>query len=331
MTNTPPVVKKKYSYLYTGTEILGMQLNSVPFLWKPFINSQGLSALVGSSDVGKSSFLRQLAIAIVLKKTQFLGYDLNVRHGRVIYFSTEDNQVSINNLLKKQIDSSINPLQLEGLNYIFNADDPLKVIEEQLRDKPTDLLIIDAYSDIFTGSSNDIGQVRRFLNKFEKLAQDYDCAVNFLHHTGKRTELGAASKNNIIGSQGFEAKMRLIMDLRKQDGTLNRLFQITKGNYLPESAKNKAIVLTFNAKQEFENSGQTIDKSGASNKIKYDAKTKSTIMTEVEKLLIKDLSIDKIREELEKLGFKDVPSKGTLSSWINEQKSSQDEGKEIVG
>jgi RecA-family ATPase len=279
------VVKKKYPYLFTATELLSMKQNDIPYLWKPFLVSQGLAALVGSSDVGKTSFLRQLAIYIVLRKTQFLGHDLNVRHGRVIYFSTEDNQVSVNALLKKQIDKSINPLDLKGLCYIFNTDNPLKVIEEQLKAEKTDLVIIDAYSDIFEGNSNDLGNVRRFLNKYEKLAQENDCAIVFLHHTGKRTELGSPSKNNIIGSQGFEAKMRVVWDLRKQDGSSSRFFQITKGNYLPESRKSKSMELLFNIKQEFEFNGQYVDKNNFNNKPKFTEEEKSAIMKEVERML----------------------------------------------
>lgn len=316
----PVVVKKKFPYLFTATELLSMKQNDIPYLWKPFLVSQGLAALVGSSDVGKTSFLRQLAIYIVLKKTHFLGHELNVRHGRVIYFSTEDNQVSVNALLKKQIDKSINPLDLKGLCYIFNAENTLKVIEEQLKAEKTDLVIIDAYSDIFEGNSNDLGNVRRFLNKYERLAQENDCAIIFLHHTGKRTELGSPSKNNIIGSQGFEAKMRVVLDLRKQDGSSNRLFQVTKGNYLPESQKSKSMELLFNEKQEFEFNGQFVDKNNLSNKPKFTEDEKSVIMKEVERMMTDKLPYVRILKELSKSGFEKTPSIGTLSNWIKEKK-----------
>lgn len=316
----PVQAKKKYPYLVTATEILAMKENNIPYLWKPFLNSQGLAALVGSSDVGKSSFLRQIAISIALKKTEFLGHELNVRHGRVIYFTTEDNQNSINALLKKQIDKSINPVDLKGLCYIFNADNPFKVIEEQLRAEKTDLVIIDAYSDIFEGNSNDLAATRKFLNKYDKLAQDYDCTIIFLHHTGKRTELGTASKNNIIGSQGFEAKMRLVMDLRKQESNPNRFLQVTKGNYLSESKKSKAMELFFNDKQEFEFTGQFVDKNNLHSKPKFTEEEKAAIIKESEKMLKDGFSYDRILVELPKIGFERPPSKGTLSNWLNEKK-----------
>lgn len=328
--NSPVIAKKKFPYLYTATELLNMKQDEIPFLWKPFLIQQGLGTLVGSSDVGKSSFLRQLAISIALKKADFLGHELNVRYGRVIYFSTEDNQVSVNALLKKQIDKSINPNDLKGLCFIFNADNPLRIIEEQLKAEKTDLVIIDAYSDIFQGSTNDIGHVRRFLNDYEKLAYNYDCAIIFLHHTGKRTELGNASKNNIIGSQGFEAKMRVVMDLRKQESNPNRFLQITKGNYLPESKKNRAMELLFNDKQEFEFTGQYMDKNNSYSKAKFTDSEKSAIMTEVEKLQQNGISLDNIRNELSKMDFPDIPAKGTLSNWVNEKKNVQSDKKRRI-
>jgi hypothetical protein len=318
--NSTVIAKKKFPYLYTATELLNMKQDEIPFLWKPFLIQQGLGALVGSSDVGKSSFLRQLAISVALKKTDFLGHELNVRYGRVIYFSTEDNQISVNALLKKQIDKNINPNDLKGLCFIFNADNPLKVIEEQLQAEKTDLVIIDSYSDVFTGSSNELGHVRRFLNEYEKLANNYDCAIIFLHHTGKRTELGNPSKNNILGSQGFEAKMRVVMDLRKQEGNSNRFLQITKGNYLPDSKKSKAMELLFNEKQEFEFTGQYVGNNNLYSKLKFTEEEKEAIMKDAIKMHQNGFSYDKIRTELTKLGFDKVPGKGTLSNWFNEKK-----------
>lgn len=204
--------------------------------------------------------------------------------------------------------------------YIFNADNPFKVIEEQLKAEKTDLVIIDAYSDIFEGNSNDLGNVRKFLNRFEKLAQENDCAIIFLHHTGKRTELGSPSKNNIIGSQGFEAKMRIVWDLRKMEGNPNRFFQVTKGNYLPESQKSKSMELLFNSKQEFEFTGQFVDRNNSQSKLKFTEEEKTAIMKEVERMLADKLPYVTILTELKKLGFENTPSIGTLSNWIKEKK-----------
>ena len=109
------------------------------------------------------------------------------------------------------------------------------------------------------------------------------------------------------------------MDLRKQDGCTNRYLQITKGNYLPEATKSKALELFFNDKQEFEFKGQYSDRTYSFGKSKFTGDEKTAIMEEVRILHEKEMSLDKIRDELAKLGFSSVPAKGTLSNWLNEK------------
>ena len=304
-----------YPYVVTGTSLLTMPPDSTPNLWDPFLKKQGLTTLTGSSDLGKSSFLRQLAISVALKKDAFLGHPLNVRHGRVIYFTTEDSQASICELLQKQL-KHINPGDLSGLCYVFNAEEPLKVIEQQLKVAPTDVVIVDCISDIFDGQMNDIGSVRRYLNKFNKLSLTYDCLFIFLHHNGKRTDTNAPHKSNIIGSQGFEAKMRLVMELKKEGDTQRNLW-FTKGNYLPENIKKHSLQLEFDELQEFTYVGKS-QVYTAKNNNKF-ISSKNNILQSIQEIQDKGkISQDNLLVELRKLYPDHAPSKGTLNKWLRE-------------
>lgn len=317
-----PVVKQ-FPYLYTGTELLNMQPNSIQFLWEPYIEKQGLVALAGSSDVGKSSFLRQLAIAIVLKKTSFLGNQLNVKHGRVIYFSTEDSLVSINRILRKQLPNA-KPNDLEGLSYIFDAESPIRVIEEQLSHKNADAVIIDCFADVFDGQMNDGTSVRKFLKPYKALSTRFDCAFIFLHHTGKRTELISANKNNLVGSQSFEAKMRMVMELRKSSNSPSRFLWITKGNYVADSMKNEAMELHFDANQEFTFVGnKKLPSIDPTNARKFTEEDKANILKILDQPEFKNLSLDKKLERLKTLDIIKPPSKGTLNNWMKKSKPVQ--------
>lgn len=308
---------KKYHYLVTGEDLLNMKADKVPYLWEPFWKRYSLIGLAGSSDIGKSSFLRQLAISIVLKEESFLGHSLNVEHGRVIYFSTEDSKYTINEILKKQ-HSNLDPSRLKDLCYIFNADDPLKVIEEQLNAAPTDLVIIDCFLDVFNGVINDAGSVRRYLDHFSRMAEKYKCTFIFLTHNGKRTEVNGPNKNNIIGSQAFEAKMRTVMELRKTDDGKRQLY-FTKGNSLPDHLKKKCLELEFDDHQQFTFLGQKeVAKIGGDSSRKFKDEEISKIMKEVTKLKKDGLSLDKILEKLSELDLEHIPSKGTLHKWISE-------------
>ena len=307
-----------YPYLKTGSTLLTMPPDETPNLWHPFLNRQSLTALTGGSDLGKSTFLHQLASSIVLKKKEFLGHPLNVRYGRVIYFMTEDNEQAVSTLLQKQ-QPMLSPGLLSGLCYIFETANPLKVIEEQLKQAKTDAVIIDCFSDIFNGNSNDIVSVRNWLESYKRLSHKYDTQIIFLHHVGKRTENGLPSKNNVIGSQGFEGKMRLVMEMRKEKEHTRNLW-FTKGNYLSEEIKKHALQLEFDDRQTFKYIGKAILSNQSNNKFES---SKGSMLKTIKDFQSKKLTRDKMVIELKKLFGEDAPSKGTLHKWIKELDAGQ--------
>lgn len=317
-----PVKKKKYSYVVTGEEMLLSPITKPPCFWEPYFPQQGVISLTGASDVGKTSFLRQLAIANVLRANSFVGSPLNVRYGRSLYLATEDSRASIQFALQNSIDNAIvKPSQLQELCYLINPENTYLAVEEQLKAGKADLVIIDSFADIFKGNLNDNISVREFLNKYQRLSEKYDTLFVFLHHTSKRSESGNASKNNVNGSQGFEAKMRLVMEMKKPDNSSRRDLYFTKGNYLPESLKSQALQLHFDNKQQF----QLIGNSAISNSISrtFSKEEKEMIMKIAEPLRKKEVSFDNIRIQLEKMNLPKVPSKGKLVDWFSDFDISQ--------
>jgi hypothetical protein len=145
------------------------------------------------------------------------------------------------------------------LDFIFDTDNLVANLEAMLEDKPRDVVIIDAFADLYTGPLNENNRVRSFLNTFSQLAVRYNTLVIFLHHTGKRTESLAPSKHNAIGSQGFEAKMRLMMELRQDPERHDiRHLCVVKGNYLPSEFKHDSFELRFTPSLNFEATGERI-------------------------------------------------------------------------
>ncbi|MBL7735944.1 MAG: AAA family ATPase [Chitinophagaceae bacterium] len=319
-----PAKQKKYDYLVTGEEMLLQPITQLPCLWEPYFPQQGLILLSGASDVGKTSFLRQFAIANVLKENSFLGSPLHVRHGRALYLTTEDSKISMQFALQKSIDTArVKPSQLQELCYLINPANPYSAIEEQLKVAKTDLIIVDSFADVFRGNLNDNTAVRTFLDKYQRLSEKYDTLFIFLHHTGKRTENGNASKNNVIGSQGIEAKMRLVMEMKKPDNSNRRDLYFTKGNYLPESLKSQAMQLNFDSKQQFQLIGSSpVSNSNSSSRF-FSKEEKDKIMKIAEPLKKQDISFDNIRTELSKMGLPKVPSKGKLVEWFSDSDLSQ--------
>lgn len=227
-------------------------------LLEPILPRQGVVALVGSSDSGKSSLLRGLAMAIVAGKSEYIGFALHPRYRRAMYISTEDDEASLSRLMRMQIMNGDMGCY-DGLHFVFDTDNLLETIELGMQSQTPDVVIIDTFADLYTGPMNENNRVRSFLNAFSQLAVKYNTLIIFLHHTGKRTEALAPSKHNAIGSQGFEAKMRLVMELRPDPERHDiRHLCIVKGNYLPSEFKHDSFELRFTSSLNFEATGERV-------------------------------------------------------------------------
>jgi archaellum biogenesis ATPase FlaH len=266
------------SGIYTADKLIERKIEEIPKLLDPLFPSVGVVAVAGGSDTGKSSLLRELCIRVVAKALEYIGLKLNTRYQRCIYVSTEDDDMAVSFLLNKA-NKKLNyqPKQLAGLKFIFDTSNLLDKLENELSKEPVDVIVIDTFSDLYGKSINETNQVRTFLNQFSQLAQKYKCLIIFLHHTGKKTELLVPSKNNLLGSQGFEAKMRMVMELRLDPvDASKRHLCVVKGNYLPRENKTESYVLIFNDNLLFTMTDErrpfdelkASDKSGAKEQVK---------------------------------------------------------------
>lgn len=243
----------------TAEKLLEMRLDSIPCLIEPIFPKVGLIAMAGSSDTGKSTLMRQLCINIVAGDSTFMGYKINAEHRSALYVSTEDEMNAMASMLTKQ-NKGLNFTwsSMGKLHYLFDSSNLLTDIEALLSTYPIDLVVIDAFADIFGKDINQSNQVRSFLTDFSNLANTYKCLFVFIHHTGKASETKTPNKNSILGSQGFEARMRTVVMLIKHPSNANyRYLCIVKGNYLPDHMKNEAQELLFDENMTFSLTGRT--------------------------------------------------------------------------
>lgn len=315
---------------YSGLNLYEFDFNELPKLLDPIFPKVGVVSLVGSSDTGKSTFLRQLAISIAFGLDDFIGYKINNDAKKVIYVSTEDDPASTSISLKKQIQGLFNVenillTNLNNLKFIFDTDlnaesnkNLFTLLSKDLDDIGADLIIIDAFTDIFSGDLNSSTKVRQFLNLFSDIAKEFNCLVLFLHHTGKRTDKYTASKDNVLGSQAFEAKMRVLVELKHYpNDDSKRTLTITKGNYISSQIKKFAKVLSFDEETLlFTECGQVLVNSIAS--ISKTNPKKNEILILIEKMHKQKKTIRAIETELKAKGF-DI-GKSTVSNYIKELK-----------
>ena len=271
--NNPPLLESSDNYqlddktpdlstnFFSGLDLINMGTESIPMLFENLIPQVGVWALIGASDTGKSMALRQIALCVAGGQS-FIDIKCNAVHKRAIVVCTEDDELAISFLIRKQNKSiGLENDHLLNIKFLFDTLNLIEALQLELEKNPADLIVIDAFSDVFDGKdSNQNAQVRQFLNKFTQLANKYKCSIGFLHHTGKRTEDLSPSKNNAIGSQGFEAKMRLVVEMRLDKSTPElRHFCVVKGNYLPQEQKNSSIVISMDENLTFANTGERKD------------------------------------------------------------------------
>jgi hypothetical protein len=303
---------------YTGEELLIRSINQLPVLVDPILPKVGLVGLAGSSDVGKSSFLRHLAMDIVSGKDKFLNFSIKASHNRVIYVSTEDDDAAMGYLLSLQNKELVRPSSTyKNLIFVFDTTNILQKLENMIKDNPVDLIIVDTFLDLFAGEMNQSNRIRSFLNNYHILAKKYQCLVLMLHHTGKRTEDLYPSKNNLLGSQGFEAKMRLVLELRlDRESSEFRHLCILKANYLPKEYKDSSYKLRFDTNMLFEDTGEKVPFEGLAGTRK-DREAEKQAWIKIALPLVKEgKPYEEISKVLKEQGF--FVSKSTIHRVISE-------------
>jgi RecA-family ATPase len=247
-------------YLVNGYDMLNLSAEQMDCLVEPILPRVGLAALVGTSDSGKSTLLRGLAMAVASGSKEYLGFALRPKHRSAIYISTEDDASAVGVLMQRQLEELGTPKEaFASLDFVFEIDSLVENLDQMLEDRPRDLVVVDAFADLYTGPMNENNRVRSFLNQFSQLAIKHSVLILFLHHTGKRTEMLNPSKHNAIGSQGFEAKMRIMMELRPDPTQYDlRHLCIVKGNYLPAEYKHDSFELRFTDTLNFEATGARV-------------------------------------------------------------------------
>lgn len=316
--NTPVAPKKEYEYIISGKQLLDLNITVMPVLLDPLLPKTGVAALAGSSDTGKSSILRQLAVEIVTGEPNSLGFPLNSTHKKAIYVSTEDDKFSMAFLLQKQMVSDEKKALYDNLAFIFNTENLLPNLERVLKKHKVDAIFIDTITDIYEGDLNQTNKIRSFINKFSNLAEKYKCLIVFLHHTGKRTESLPPSKDNLLGSQGFEAKMRMVIELRRdfENPSLRHLC-IVKANYLPEEYKRKSFVFEFDDNMRFTNLNRRVPFEQLARK-DTDYAERSAIKEKAIAYYTEGLTVREVTDKLQEEGYK--ISKSAVGNWIKGQK-----------
>ncbi len=304
-----------------ASELLAYKSKSVPYLWEGLIPKYGISFLTGASDCNKSTFLRQLALSIANGDDEFLGIPLNTHHRKVIMVITEDLAVNVAALLNRQMEMFSDHALLDNIRFVFPQSNVVAKVKELLKQENVDCVIIDTWTDIFTGDLNASNSVRASLHPFNDMVRKYGCSVLALHHEKKGSEEKKSSKDNMLGSMGIQAYARVVLQMKRENGNSNkRLLTAVKGNYVSDSFKDISLVLELDEKtMTLSSNSEIISSNGVKGSARhYSDEQKQLYERNIIQYKEEGLTQDAIVEKL-KLDFptwKKTPSKGEVNKVI---------------
>jgi RecA-family ATPase len=234
--------KEMPPYVINGKILYESPVPENPMLWGHFLPKIGIAMLVGDSECGKSSLMRQLSGAIAFDESEFLGLGLDTKHKRAMYVCSEDTDEDIKRIMKREHIGGRLSDPYENIHYVFDIDHIEDKIRTLLQSVPVDCVILDSLNDFVKGDTNNAFYARQFLERIRSMAMEFKCLFVLIHHFRKSAPDDNPSKKDVLGSQSFEAKARAVISMdrdRKSKG--DRILRILKGNYVSEEQKDKVL------------------------------------------------------------------------------------------
>jgi RecA-family ATPase len=198
------------------------EAEEISWLVDGLLSDGGFSLIVGPPKGGKSTLIRQAALAVAQGKP-FLGR--NVTQGGVLYLTFEEQD----GMLKQQFNAAGRQAGDDIKIHVGNVFENKSVIYEDLEaainEYGPSLLVLDTIFDAFhLESINDYGEVKETLAKLRTIARDTGCHILGVHHTNK----GGEGNNSIMGSNGIHAALDTLIRF-VQEGERRYLFTNGKG------------------------------------------------------------------------------------------------------
>lgn len=184
-----------------------LEMRSVEFLWKPYIQESAFHLLVGRKGAGKGSILAWLS-ANVTGEADF-GDPRSV-----LWISTEDSfEIDVKpRFLSQGGDDDL----LLCVQQRVRLPQDIDVLHSACDDNGVGLLVIDPIvSTIGGGNSNDEGAVIDAIGGLNQLADDLNLAVVGVRHIGKNIERGMLE--SVLGSAAWVNTPRAVLGIAQDE------------------------------------------------------------------------------------------------------------------
>ncbi len=178
------------------TEFLKKDIPPIEYYVQGILQKGGRTMISAPTNIGKSFFLQNLALAVASGNADFLG-KFKVSPASVLYLDMEMGEPALKERFTRMIgENTADNLFVQyacGLDLLEN-ESQFKV-EFWLQNRRPDILIIDSIGDAWTGDENDKQEVAKLEKYLNYIKDKFKISIIFSHHWRK------ASKENNRGPE----------------------------------------------------------------------------------------------------------------------------------
>lgn len=233
---------------WTAKELLEAEIPEVSFIVEGLL-PQGMFWMSAGKKIGKSYLALQLMIAVASKNKKFLGKE--VKHGKVLYISFEDNPRRVRRrLITMQALENTENIEIE-FNWTPLNKGGFDELKERLSKGNYVLCILDTWAWAFElKDSNKIDEAMKYLKPIHNITKEGKVCIGFIDHNHKTNQFSGQDWIDDIGGTGGKGGIadtiwQLNRKRGQQDMTLNILSKDIEGDIegIKLTLKNGEIVL----------------------------------------------------------------------------------------
>jgi putative DNA primase/helicase len=196
------------------------------YVWESTLPVGGFSICSAKPKVGKSTFARNLAVAVT-RGEEFLGRSTTT--GKVIYLALEEKLSEVKGHFRR--------LGVDGKDILLHKGaipkNAIDALARAIKQWQASLVIIDPLSRfVRVNDFNSYGEVSRVLEPVIDLARQSGAHILGLHHNGKAEREGADS---LLGSTAFHGAVDTLIIMRRKDNNRYLYSDQRYGENLPET------------------------------------------------------------------------------------------------
>lgn len=223
-------------------------VEEITYIWDKTLIRGGLSIMAAKPKVGKSTLVRNLAVAVAKGEPLFLGRAITTC-GPVVYFALEEKRIEVRKHFERMGANNDLPI------FVHTGSAPEKAIEELRKaviESKSVMAIVDPLQRLVRSPDlNDYSSVSLALEPLMQIARDTGCHILLIHHANKA--IARESGDSILGSTAIFGSVdcALIMKRSESYRTIESIQRY--GEDLPRT------VLTFDIVTGLTSSGGSLE------------------------------------------------------------------------